>query len=63
MNIKGDFTANTPLIGVTSNARFTAAAVDSIGDYLDYDLYDNRQLQNEANTFIDFSETNPFGTP
>lgn len=63
MNIKGDFTANAQLIGVTSNARFTAASVDSIGDYLDYDLYDNRQLQNEANTFIDFSETNPFGTP
>lgn len=63
MNIKGDFTANGQLIGTTSNARFNIATVDSIGDYLDYDLYDNRQLQNEANTFIDFSETNPFGTP
>lgn len=63
MNIKGDFSANSQLVGVTSNARYNIATVDSIGDYLDYDLYDNRQLQNEANTFIDFSETNPFGTP
>ena len=28
-----------------------------------YDIYDNKVLQNEANTFLDFTESNPFGQP
>jgi hypothetical protein len=63
INIIGQFTANVALIGTDSNTTYTVADSDTIGDFLDYDLYDNRQIQTEANTFIDFSETNPFGTP
>ena len=63
MNVKGNFDANTTLIGDTSNTRYNVAGVDAMGDYLDYDLYDNRELQNEANTFLDFTESNPFGQP
>lgn len=63
MNIKGDFDANTTLIGETSNTRYNVAGVDALGDYLEYDIYDNRELQNEANTFLDFTESNPFGQP
>jgi hypothetical protein len=63
MNVVGEFTANTTLIGSDSNTRYTVSNSDTLGDFLDYDIYDNRQIQTEANAFIDFSETNPFGTP
>jgi len=63
INIKGAFATNSALKGVTSNANWTIAATDDMGDYLEYDTYDNRNIQNEANTFIDFTEINPFGIP
>jgi hypothetical protein len=63
MNIKGDFSANTLLVGTVSNARYNISSVDSVGDHVEYDIYDNKQLQDEANTFIDISEVNPFGNP
>lgn len=63
MNVIGQFSANVTLIGSDSNTRYTVADSDTLGDFLDYDIYDNRQIQTEANTFIDFSETNPFGSP
>jgi len=63
MNVIGQFAANTTLIGNDSNTRYTVANSDTLGDFLDYDIYDNRQIQTEANAFIDFSETNPFGSP
>lgn len=63
INVKGAFATNTTLIGANSNAQYTVATTDDMGDYLNYDTYDNRHIQDEANTFIDFSETNPFGTP
>lgn len=63
INIKGSFAVNTTLIGATSNAQYTIAVKDDMGDYLDYDTYDNRSIQTEADVFIDFSETNPFGVP
>jgi len=63
MNIYGSFTANANVIGATSNTRYNALNVDDMDDFTDYDIYDNRKIQTEANTFIDFSEVNPFGTP
>ena len=62
-NIVGEFSSNTALIGTTSNASYTTAVVDTLGDYLDYDTYDNRHIQDEADQFLDLSENNPFGTP
>lgn len=63
INIKGVFASGTPIIGATSNASFAIVSQDTLGRDSEYDLYDNKQLQDEANTFIDFSETNPFGIP
>jgi len=63
MNIKGDFYSNTRIRGVTSNTYYNVSGIDTTGDYLEYDLYDNKLLQNEANTFLDFTESNPFGQP
>jgi hypothetical protein len=34
-----------------------------LADLVDYDDSDNRVIQNEAATFIDLSEINPFGVP
>ena len=61
INIKGQWDSANSIIGETSNAIYTMASVDDMGDYLDYDTYDNRQLQTEANVIIDTTETNPFG--
>lgn len=62
-NIKGEFTENANVIGVTSNARYNVTDVDSLGDNLSSDLFDNKQIQDDANSFISFAEINPFGTP
>jgi len=63
INVRGSVANNTVLIGVDSNARYTISSTDDMGDYLDYDTYDNRHIQNEADEFIDFTEKNPFGNP
>ena len=63
INIKGAFATNASIKAATSGAVYTIAATDDMGDYLEYDTYDNRHIQDEANTFIDFTESNPFGTP
>ena len=63
INIKGSSLAANTIIGVTSNARYTVISADTTDDFNTTDDFDNKQLQTEANTFIDFSETNPFGQP
>ena len=63
INIKGDFSSSANLIGHTSNTRYNVSTTDILGDYNNYDMFENRQLQTEANGYIDFSESNPFGTP
>ena len=62
-NIKGEFNSNTVLIGSQSNARFTVTTTDTIKDFTDFDIYDNRLIQTEADIFIDTSEHNPIGSP
>ena len=63
INIVGEFSTSGNISGVSSNAVYSVTATDTLGDFADYDLYDNRRLQTEANNFIDLSEQNPFGTP
>jgi hypothetical protein len=63
INIKGVFASGVAVRGLTSNTIYTITTTDTQGDNSEYDLHDNRQLQDEANQFIDFSETNPFGLP
>lgn len=63
INIQGSFTAGANVIGVTSNSRYIIQTQDDLEDFAVYDQYDNRNIQDEANTFIDFSDVNPFGQP
>lgn len=63
INIKGIFAPSANVIGATSNTRYNLTAFDDLSDLVDYDDSDNRVIQNEANTFIDLSEINPFGMP
>jgi hypothetical protein len=63
LQIKGEFAGGSNLIGVTSNAIYNIVSTDTLGDFNEYDLFDNKDLQTEADDFIDFTETNPFGTP
>ena len=34
-----------------------------MGDHVYYDLFNNKDIQSEANNYIDLSEINPFGHP
>lgn len=63
INIKGDFVANSNVIGTQSNTRYNLTSTDNLADLVDYDDSDNRVIQTEADTFIDLSEINPFGVP
>ena len=63
INIIGQFQANSNVVGSISGTRYNVLTLDDLGDNTDYDTYDNRNIQNEADVFIDFSEINPFGKP
>ena len=63
INVKGDFAANSIVIGVESNTRYNLTSSDTLADLVDADDSDNRIIQTEADTFIDLSEINPFGVP
>jgi hypothetical protein len=62
-NIKGQFTDGSVIIGVDSGASYTLQTLDDLDDFAKYDQYDNRNIQTEADDFLDFSEINPFGKP
>jgi hypothetical protein len=63
INIIGSFTTGTRLIGEDSNTRYNIVNTDTTGSFVEYDYYENKRQQTEADLFIDFSENNPFGTP
>lgn len=60
-NVMGEFTANTLVIGASSNARYTISRYDPLDVELNNEKYDNLYIEQQANSIIDFSETNPFG--
>lgn len=71
-NIKGAFIANsntafTPntIIGLTSNARCAMTSYNPLYNATipQGEIGDNEIIEEEANTYMDFSETNPFGSP
>lgn len=63
-NTAGTITANSAIIGVDSTTSYTATDEESIQSLAPYDLYDNRTIETQANTFIDIiSDPNVFGTP
>jgi hypothetical protein len=61
-NIKGIFSTNSNIIGITSGASWNVAATDVLTD-MNMPQNDNLAIQEEAETFISFSESNPFGDP
>jgi hypothetical protein len=61
-NIKGVFTDNVIVYGETSNARYTLTDYDPMYNPLTREQYDNKLIYSSANSIIDFSETNPFGS-
>ena len=60
-NINGEFTDDILVVGVSSNARHTLTSFDPLKDSTRNETYDNQHIFEEANSIIDFSETNPFG--
>ncbi len=60
-NITGDFIPGETLVGSASSASYEIkkTEIDNLVD----PFAQNKQIQIEANTIIDFSESNPFGTP
>jgi hypothetical protein len=63
VDINGTFANGSNVIGASSNTRGAVTSSDTQGDHVYYDFFNNKQIQTEANTIIDFSETNPFGSP
>ena len=63
-DLLGTFANNQLLTGNTSGAHFVVAnAVDPLTDPQDREMYDNKNIQTEADDIVDLSESNPFGTP
>jgi hypothetical protein len=61
-NIAGEFiVGNKPIIGASSNARFILSTFNPLEDNSYSEGYDNNLIATNANSIIDFSETNPFG--
>jgi hypothetical protein len=61
-NIAGEFVANSRIIGTSSNAQYYLENYDPLKDNQLNESYDNFIIENQANSIIDFSETNPFGS-
>lgn len=63
--VKGSFIPGQIVVGGTSNASWNIASVDynSPINNIFEDSADNKVVQNEANTILNWDESNPFGTP
>lgn len=63
-NIAGEFIANNGIriVGATSNAQYILISYDPLKDSVEDDSYDNYVIENSANSIVNFSEQNPFGS-
>ncbi len=61
-NIAGEFVPNRNIIGASSNASYVLANFNPLKDSTRDESSDNYIIENQANSIIDFSETNPFGS-
>jgi len=59
----GLFAPDLLVRGATSNTQRMMVQSDTMGDFVFYDMSDNKQIQNEADDILDLSEKNPFGMP
>lgn len=60
-NIAGEFANGYPVYGASSNARWTIHNFDPLDVEVKDEHYDNKYIQTQGDSIIDFSETNPFG--
>jgi hypothetical protein len=60
-NIAGEFTDNVVIFGASSNAQYTLTTYDPLDVNLRNEQYDNSYINTQADSIIDFSESNPFG--
>jgi hypothetical protein len=60
-NISGEFVDGVTVYGASSNAHWTIQTFDPMEVNVRDEIYDNRYIQNQGDSIIDFSETNPFG--
>jgi hypothetical protein len=61
VKISGTIAANANVTGSSSGTTGTVINTDDSKPL--YDFYNNKQIQNEADAIIDFTEINPFGKP
>jgi hypothetical protein len=60
-NVTGSFVSGETVVGSASSANYK---IRSINDDVNVDGYaDNNDIQSEADSIIDFTESNPFGMP
>jgi hypothetical protein len=64
-NIRGAFVANGVIRGFTSNATATMTDYNPLYNATipQGEVGDNEIIEEEANNYLDFSESNPFGSP
>ena len=63
-DLLGTFANNNIVRGNTSNAVFVVSnAVNALTDPQEREMYDNLVIQDEADSYVDLSESNPFGSP
>ena len=63
-DLLGTFGNNALITGANSAATFRVNAIpDELEDPQLREMYDNNQIQTEADDIVDLSESNPFGTP
>jgi len=58
----GEFVPDSLLVGASSNAHWMLVSVNTLVDE-NNDLADNQGINTSSNTYLNFSETNPFGNP
>jgi hypothetical protein len=61
-HVKGEFITSSNIHSSDTNLSFSITTADTLGDNVYYDLFDNKQLQDEANTIMVIQQ-NPFGQP
>mgnify|MGYP003341337971 CR=1 FL=1 len=59
--ISGEFVDGYIIYGASSNAQYRLTTFDPLMDNSYSDSYDNKVIDTEANSIVNFSESNPFG--
>lgn len=60
-NMFGVFSSNVSIIGSDSSASYTVETFDSLDNPQIRDAWDNKAIETESESYIDTSESNPFG--